>query len=285
MTEASSTALQTIIGEFKNISPELTSAFIFKKEGEILASTEAFTEDQARKLGEAFNNIADQAKVIGGLETLTIRGVGSQLNIASINNRYLATVSSRAVDQKMVKSLACVVVPTVMKLLDEISPVLPDNQFLDIQKPEDKCVEETLQPSEEPTPIEPAPDVPEPIPLESASDVPAAVSEPIFPKPPVNQFMVEKAEGLLVASDTVRVDRDVVAKWTDLYGGREITQVNIETLEGKAVICKFRPMKEADGNPKGIIKIPDKILQILRTGEGKLVIVKPVIFTAKEKKR
>jgi len=121
--------------------------------------------------------------------------------------------------------------------------------------------------------------------LESASDVPAAVSEPIFPKPPVNQFMVEKAEGLLVASDTVRVDRDVVAKWTDLYSDREITQVNIETLEGEAVICKFKPMKEADSNAKGIIKIPEKILRVLQTSEGKLVIVKPVIFTAKEKKR
>ena len=268
MTEASSTALQTIIGEFKNISPELTSAFIFKKDGEILASTEAITEEQAKRLGEAYNDIVDQAEVIGGLEALTIQGVGGQLNVTFMNNCYLVTVSSLAADEKMVKALSCVILPTVMKLLDQISPALPDNKLFDIEKSEIKHVEGTVQPPEEPVP-----------------DLPAVTPEPIFPKPPVNQFMVEKLEGLLVASDTVRVDKDVVAKWGDLYGDKEITQINVETLEGKAVICKFKPMKEADGNAKGIIKIPDKILQILGTGEGKLVIVKPVIFTAKEKKR
>jgi hypothetical protein len=275
VTEASSTALQTIIGEFKNISPELTRAFIFKKDGEILASTEAITEDQARKLVAAYNDVADQAKVIGGLETLTIQGVGNRLNITSMDNCYLVTASSCAADEKMVKALTCVIVPTVMKLLDQISPALPNDQLLDIEKPEVEQVEqveETVQPPEEPTPMEPVP------------DVPAVTSEPIFPKPPVNQFMVEKLGRLLVASDTVRVDKDVVAKWRDLYGDKEIAQVNVETLEGKAVICKFKPMKEADGNAKGIIKIPEKILEILQIGEGKLVIVKPVIFTAKEKK-
>ena len=279
MTEASSTTLQTIIGEFKNISPELTSAFIFKKNGEILASTEPITEDQARKIGAAYSDIAGQAEVIGGVEALTIQGVGSQLNITSMDDCYLVTVSSLAADEKMVKALTCVVVPTVMKLLGQISPALPNNQLFGIEKPQVEQVEqfeqveEAVQPPEEPTS------------MESVPDVSTLTSEPIFPRPPVNQFMVEKLAGLLVASDTVRVDKDVVAEWSDLYGDRKITQVNVETLEGKAVICKFKPMKKADGNPKGIIKIPEKILQILQTGEGKLVIVKPVILTAKEKKR
>jgi predicted regulator of Ras-like GTPase activity (Roadblock/LC7/MglB family) len=280
VTEASSTALQTIIDEFKNISPELTSAFIFKKDGEILASTEAITEDQAKKLGAAYNDIADQAEVIGGVEALIIQGVDSQLSITSMDNYYLATVSSLAVDEKMVKALTCVIVPTVMKLLDQISPTLPNDQLFDIEKPEVEQFEETVQPPEET--VQPPE---EPAPMELVQEEPAVTSEPIFPKPPVNQFMVEKLGRLVVASDTVRVDKDVVAKWKDLYGDKNITQVNVETLEGKAVICKFKPMKKADGNAKGIIKIPEKILQVLQTGEGKLVIVKPIIFTAKEKKR
>jgi len=273
VTEASSTALQTIIGEFKNISPELASTFIFKKDGEILACTEAITEDQAKRLVAAYNDIADQSEIIGGLENLTIQGVGNQLNIASMNNCYLATASSPAADEKMVKALTCVIVPTVMKLLDQISPALPNSQLFDIEKPEVGQVEETVQQPEEPPPVE------------SAPDVPAITPEPIFPKPPVNQFMVEKLGRLLVASDTVRVDKDVAAKWKDIYGDKEITQVNVETLEGKSVICKFKPMKEGDGGAKGIIKIPEKILQALETSEGKLVIVKPIIFTAKERKR
>ena len=93
--------------------------------------------------------------------------------------------------------------------------------------------------------------------------------------------MVEKIGGLLVASDVVRVDVDVVAKWSELYGDREISLVNVETLEGKSAVCKFKPMKEAEGNAKGIIQIPEKILQTLGTGAGKLVMVKPFIPTVK----
>jgi hypothetical protein len=96
--------------------------------------------------------------------------------------------------------------------------------------------------------------------------------------------MVQKIGGLLAAPDTVRVNVDVVAKWHDLYGDKEIMQVRVETLEGKAVICRFKPMKIADGYAKGIIQIPDMILRILHTGPGKLVIVKPVVPAVKEKK-
>jgi predicted regulator of Ras-like GTPase activity (Roadblock/LC7/MglB family) len=272
VTEASSITLQTIIDEFKNISPELTSAFIFKKDGEILASNEAITEDQTARVGEAFNDAADKAEVIGGLETLTIQGVGKQLTITSVNNRYLGVVSSRSADEKMVKALTCVIVPTVIKLLDQIDSGLNGDQLSTVANGV-KEDEETTQQPEEPTPMEPVP------------DVPPLTSETVLPKPPVNQFMVEKIGGLLVASDTVRVDADVVAKWRDLYGNKEITQVHVETLEGKAVICKFKPMKEAEVNAKGIVQIPEKILQILRTGEGKLVMVKPVFPAVKEKKR
>jgi hypothetical protein len=80
VTEAYSPALQTMINEFKNISPEMTNTFIFKKNGEILATNENTSEDQIKKLIDAFNNIGDQAETIGGIETLTIQGANSQLN-------------------------------------------------------------------------------------------------------------------------------------------------------------------------------------------------------------
>jgi predicted regulator of Ras-like GTPase activity (Roadblock/LC7/MglB family) len=266
VTEAYSTALQTIIGEFKNISPEITNAFIFQSNGEIVASNETTTEDQIKKIAAAFNDIADQAETIGGIETLTIQGAGSQLNITSMNNRYLATVSSRAADQKIVKTLTRVLVPTVVKLVDQIAPELSDNQLPQTTKPESKPIEEIVLPTEQTTHSEPIPDV-------SAS----FSSEPVLPEPPANQFMVEKIGGLLVPSDIVRVDSEVVVKWNDLYVDKEITRVHIETLEGKKGICKFKPIKKAKRNAKGIIQIPEKILQALKISEGKLVIVKPVI--------
>jgi predicted regulator of Ras-like GTPase activity (Roadblock/LC7/MglB family) len=266
VTKAYSTALQTIIDEFKNISPEITNTFIFKKNGEIVASNETTTEDQIKKLIATFNNVADQAETIGGIETLTIQGANSQLNITSMNNRYLATVSSRAADQKIVKTLTRVLVPTVVKLVDQIAPELSENELPQITKHEDKPIEEIVPPVEETSLNESIPDA-------SAS----FSSEPVLPEPPATQFMVEKIGGLLVPTDTVRVDSEVVSKWNDLYSDKQITRVHIETLEGKKGICKFKPIKETNHNAKGIIQIPEKILQALQTSKGKLVIVKPVI--------
>ena len=273
MTQASSTPLQTVLGEFKNISPELTKAYIFEKDGETLAANEeSIDQDKAKKLVAAFDEITNQAEIIGGVEVLTIQGVSSQLNITSTDSLYLATVSSRAVDEKMVKALMCVIVPTIIKLMDQVPTEAPNETPLNVEESEVKLVEETVQRPQEPTPVE------------LVSDVSAVSSEKVFPKPPVHQFMVEKISGLLVASDMVRVDGDVVEKWSDLYGDLELLQVNIETFEGKSAICKFRPMREADGTAKGMIQIPERILQSLLTGEGKLVKVKPVVPASSEAK-
>ena len=78
-------------------------------------------------------------------------------------------------------------------------------------------------------------------------------------------------------SGIVRVDAELVEKWVSLYGEKLITHVQIETLEGKAVICKYKPMKESNPNVKGIVQIPEKVLQALQTSKGKLVIIKPVV--------
>jgi hypothetical protein len=53
--------------------------------------------------------------------------------------------------------------------------------------------------------------------------------------------------------------------------------VNIEALDGKKTTCKFKAIKEVKANAKGIIQIPEKILETLQTEKGKLVMVKPVI--------
>ncbi len=267
MTENSSNALQILIAEFKNISPEITHASIFKKNEEILASSEITAEEQIKKLISSFNGVGEQAEIIGGIETLTIQGVNSQLSILSMNNHYLATVSSRTADQKIVKSLTQVVVPTVVKLMDQITLVpQSENDLPKIEKLEDNISEETD------LPIEDAVDN-ESIPRSSIE----FISEPLLPQPPVTQFMVEKIAGFLVSPDIAKVDVEVIAKWADLYGDKEIKRIHIETLEGRGVLCNFKPIKESSNNGKGIIQIPEKIMQALQTSKGKLVMVKPVI--------
>jgi len=96
--------------------------------------------------------------------------------------------------------------------------------------------------------------------------------EPILPTAPVHQFMVEKIGGLLVPSDTIRIDGDVLANWDKLYEGKLIEYVIIETLKMKTLKCKFKPIKEKN-TTKGIVQFPEKILQTLDVSKGELVMI------------
>jgi hypothetical protein len=254
--------------EFKKTSPEITNAIIFEKNGETKASNQASTEEQNKNLILLFNKIDNQAEIIGGIETLTIQGIHSQLNITSIDYRYLATVSKCAADEKILKNFTHVLVPTVVKLVDQIASDLQKNEVTQTMKLEEKPIQEI-------TPLEENKYDEMPDPSATFS------SEPVLPEPPVSQFLVEKIEGLLAPSDIVRIDGEVISKWKELYAGKQIIRVHIETLEGKKGICKFKPLKNENHNSKGIVQIPQRILQALRISEGKLVIVKPVVVDSR----
>ena len=265
MTEAYSKPFQTVIDEFKTLSPETSIALIFNNNGQAVANTQATTEDQTKKLIANFGNIAFHGQAIGGVECLTIQAGDSQLNITAMGNLYLATISSRAANQEIVKSLTQIVVPTIARLVNQLASYPLENQPQQILRIKTSDSEETVLPLEEEKPnIEPIPE-------------PQPTFEPFLPKAPVNQFMVEKIGGLLVQTDTVRIDSEIIAKWSDLYDGKQITMVNIEALDGKKTTCKFKAIKEAKANVKGVIQIPEKILQTLQTEKGKLVMVKPII--------
>ncbi len=264
MTEAYINPLQTVIDEFKNISPETTNALLFKNNGQTIASIKAASEDQTRKLIFNFSNIESQAQAIGGIEYLTIQTTENQLSVTAMNNLYFATVSSREANQEIIKSLTQVVIPTIVYLVDQTALNPLETQPPQALQLEEKHVEETVLPVEDEPTIEPIPE-------------PQPPFELFLPSTPVNQFMVEKIGGMLVAADTVRVDGEVISQWSDLYSGKQFTMVNIEALDGKKTTCKFKTIKETKNNAKGIIQIPEKILQTLQTEKGKLVMVKPVI--------
>jgi hypothetical protein len=265
MTETQSSTLQTIIGELKNISPETTTtALIFQNNGQIMASLETSTEDQTKKIVLNLSNIASEAETIGGIENLTIQGTDNQLNITTLNDLYLATVSSRSGNQEIVKSFTHVLIPTVVNLLDQLASMPKEEPHLQTSPLEEKSTKESVLEVEDKPTIVPIPEPHQP-------------PERFFPSTPTNQLMVEKIVGLMVHSDTVRIAPNILAQWSDLYNGKQITMVNIEALDGKKTSCKFKPIKETKTSTKGVIQIPEKILQTLRTDKGKLVMVKPVI--------
>ncbi len=263
-------ALQAIIDEFKTLSPETTSSFIFKKNGGIISSDQDTSKEAIKNLTDAFNELSKKAQVIEGLESLTIQGVEGQINVTGMSSLYLATVSSRAADPKIVKSLTQVIVPTMVKLIDQTAPAAKEKELPQTVKPIEKKDSPKVGKQEKKS-------APKPKAMSVGSEM-------FLPRPPVNQFMVDRISGFLVASDTVRIDSNVVMKWRELYGDNEIGWVNVETLEGKTVVCRFKPIKDQRSNGKGIVQIPEKIMLRLQTGKGKLVIVKPVVEDAKEKK-
>lgn len=265
MTEVYSNPLQTIIEEIKNISPETTNALIFKNNGQTIANTQIIAENQTKEFITNFASIAVQAETIGGIENFTIQAADNQLNIFAVDDCFLATVSSRTAKQEILKSLTQVVVPTVVRLVNQVGDHT-ETQSFKTEKVEVKLNEENVLPTEEEleTTIERIPE-------------PQLSFETFLPKTPTNQFMVEKIGGLLVPTDTVRIDCEIVEKWSDLYEGKQFNMVIIEALDGKKTSCKFKTIKESKNNAKGIIQIPEKILQTLKTEKGKLVIVKPVI--------
>jgi hypothetical protein len=93
--------------------------------------------------------------------------------------------------------------------------------------------------------------------------------------------MVENLKGiggLLGSPDGARVDTGIIARWSELFGGKEIKEITIEeTVLGKKIQCRFQAIKDSHLDGKGVIQLPDKLQQALSTKKGALVMVKPVV--------
>ena len=84
--------------------------------------------------------------------------------------------------------------------------------------------------------------------------------------------------GFLGNNDFARVDNGIIGQWKELFGEREIEQITVEeTVTGRKLTCRFKPIKGADLEGKGVIQLPEKIQQALQTKKGALVVVKPLV--------
>lgn len=253
--------LRSVLGEFRVLSPDITTAVVFRSNGETIAATEDTTPEQTQTLIANLTSIT-HAECIGGIENLTIQDVNTQLTVNAVDEVYFAVVANRGGEQRVAKSLTEVVAPTIIRLALGTLVVEPKKPQFMTETLEEKTETEVLVAQEEPA-FEP---IAQPAHL-----------EPLLPKAPTTQFMVEKIGGILVPPDTVRIDSEVIDKWRELYGNRQFTNVHIETLEGKTLTCKFKPIKDTRASEKGMIQIPERIIQMLGSGRGKLVMVKPAV--------
>lgn len=120
--EAYSFALKTTLNEVQNVCPEITHAFIFTENGEVIAGDDPAQEKLAVQVVNAFNGILDRADKIGGVEHITLEGSNGRVNVSHINNIYFVTVASQKADINYVNTVTRVLIPTVLGLLEKICP-------------------------------------------------------------------------------------------------------------------------------------------------------------------
>lgn len=283
-------ALKSTLDEIQGVCPDVSHIFIFK-DGEILAKGETTNEKTANRTIDAFDAITERADAIGGVETVTIQGANGKVNISCINDFYLTTVLSKTADEKYVNTLTRVLIPIVIKLVDNVHPAPANDETLTVNlepaedeaTAEEEAAEEKEAENMEDYKVEPAQEEitttePTAEEQETQEEEKAEVNnETLLPQPPVTQLIVENLGGLLVPSDTVRIDKSVITEWNDLYGDKKIEDVDIETLDGKTTRCKFKPIKSSKQEGKGIIQMPEKIQLTLEATKGELVMVKPVV--------
>ena len=271
-------ALKSTLDEIQGACPDVSNTLIFK-DGKIIAKGETTDENTANLTINAFDSITERAATIGGLETATIQGAKGRVNITCMNDFYLTTVLSKKADEKYVNTLTRVLIPTVVKLVEKIHPTSTDDETLTVETEpaEEEAAEEETESTEEAeneSAEEEETATTEPT---EEQETPEVDDEPLLPEPPVTQLIIENLGGLLVPSDTVRIDKAVITQWNDLYGDKKIEEVDLETLDGKTTRCKVKPIKNSKHKEKGIIQMPEKIQLTLEVTKGELVMVKPVI--------
>lgn len=299
-------ALQNTLSEIKKICPEVSNSFVFK-DLDLIAKDDSTSKKNVDQAIVAFNLVEKEAKTIGGLKSIRVEGTKGKLNLTYMDKFNLATVISNKADENYVNTITRVLVPTVIKLADEIQVNPPEikAEIKENPKPKEDLPKKDLKIKQEPlqelSEVENPPavlvDPPANEKVEIAEDPinslrPEVTSEnqsaeeksaveledtTFLAEPPVTQLIVEKLGGILVPSDTVRIDKEIIEKWNELYEEKRIRMVHIENINGKSTQSKFRNIKSSKHAGKGVIRMPDKIQLELETSIGELVTIKPVI--------
>ena len=258
--ETYSFALKSALTEIGSICPEVKLSFIFNQEGKILAEDEKSAKYNAEKIVSNFEEIFQKSHAIGGVNSITIDAKRGKIIISNIQEGvYLATVTSKNVDMKYLETVSRVLIPTVLKLLEKIAPA-------PLKKPSTKESAAIKEESQEKTITE---EISEPALNEEA--------EPKLSPIPTNQLIVDTFGGLLVRQDTVKIDSEILSQWSEMLDEKDIKLVEIETFEGKTAQCKVKPIKDTKLRGKGIIRVPEKLCELLDIKKGELVRVRPAI--------
>lgn len=254
-------ALRNALTEIGNVCPDIQASFLFDKEANVVAGDAETPEETIEKVVNSLEGILNKADTIGGLNSLIIEGSRGNVHLSSVNDLYLTLIASKTADMKYVETVARVLIPTVMKLLDSLGATplrqLPPSHILLEPEKEQEEAEDTekLEEDNEITEVETLPDL----------DLPS------------NQLIVESFGGLLTRSDTVQLSEEILSQWEEFLDGKKISHVLVEAFNGQSSEWKVKGLDESKLGNKAIIRIPMKICQNLDVKKGELVRVKPAI--------
>jgi hypothetical protein len=246
-TEAFNLALKSTLNEIRNVCPDISNILVFGENGEILAKDENTTQVTMNDTQETFRALAERATAVGGIESVTFRGTESKVNIIQVDDLYITTVSSNDADEKTVSNLPRVMIPTTLKIVQNIYPATKIQHQEATLKPET----ETYEP------------------------------QPIAPEVQASEFTVENLTvfgGFMINPETAYIDRALIVQWAEIYGDQPIKQITLEAPStGKTTQCKFQPFKGTKYENRGIVQLSEKIQTTLNVKKGTKVLIKPVL--------
>ena len=268
--EAYASALTNALTEIRNVCPDVQTSFLFDKEATLVAGDSETPKATESKVVTCLEGILNKAEVLGGLNSVVIEGSKGSIHISCVDDMYLTMVTSKGVDMRYLETVARVLIPTVIKLLDSLDPTPlrrspPASHSLKFEAKEELKIDEDEELQEEADAEEQEnkePDKEEPMPSVEL---------------PSNQLIVESFGGLLVRSDTVQISDEIMSQWEELLDGKEIGIVEVESFNGKTSQCKVKTLGDSKLDNKAVIRIPEKLCQTLDIKKGELVRVKPVI--------
>ncbi len=274
--EAYAVALTNALTEIRNVCPDVQTSFLFDKDATLVAGDSEAPEATLHRVVGSLEGILNKSETLGGLNSLAIEGSRGNVHISCVNyHLYLMMVTSKDADMRYVETVARVLIPTVMKLLDSLNPTplrqfSPSHSLLKSEVEDDSDVEPSRDYEEEELNEELAEE------LESDADEVETKELSVQSDMPSNQLIVESFGGLLVRSDTVQIGKEITSQWKELLDGKNVELVEIESFNGKTSQCKVKSLDDSKLDNKAVIRIPEKLCQTLDIKKGELVRVKPV---------
>ncbi len=301
-------ALRSALVEIKNAYNDLNWSLILTQSGTVISTEDDSAEQNITKIADSFQALAEKARAIGGLTNMLINGDNGKIYASSMNDMYIIAGLSKDADLVYYRTITNAVFPTIVKILDNltssdltsapfkptpsvsyplppkpisitpaspispVSPITPTISELKIENEDDEKTE--AEEFKTPTIDEELREKPQTLDndknqgtetLNTTEDVPS------------QQLIVDRFSGLMVKSDQVQLDADVLKRWSTLANNAQITEVEVESFSGKSLRCRVKVITDSKLEGRGLIRIPEKACQSLEVRRGELVRVKPLV--------